>query len=190
MRMNSGSRRPLTDSKIISNEELVKLFEESHPTTVIERDMLARRLVFFSGLPEAFRRVGEQYIHLCAVLVEGGLTPAARELVDRAIPAAIHTVGVNTERPPVKAEANALTAYCLRSGPLEEIQASGRPIDHKEVRRIVTFARRRVEGWLHVRDVALREAPDVWWAWVNANHKIYRRGWSKYDDKDGGLDFD
>lgn len=139
-----------------------------------------KRKALYSQLPEPQRKVAEQLVDLSVVVVEAGLNPAIRALVDRDIPAAFTLLHDQLElsRPSPRVEANAMTAYCFRNGPLEDIHAGVEPLGQRRMKSLMIDSSRKVDAWLRVRDLALVNAPDAWWAWVNAYGYMYCKRWS------------
>lgn len=132
------------------------------------------------GLLQPLRRIAEQLVDLGVAAVEAGVTPAVRSLVDQDMPTAFAFLGEHLDpaRPSPRVEANAMTAYCFRNGPLEDIHSSAAPLDQRRMKALMITSSRKVDAWLRVRDLALKHAPDAWWAWVNAYNYIYCKRWS------------
>lgn len=139
-----------------------------------------QRKAMLKDLPQPLRRIVEQLVDLGVAAVEAGVTPAVRALVDQDMPTALALLHnyLDTTRPSPRVEANAMTAYCFRNGPLEDIHAGVAPLVQRGMKALMITSSRRVDAWLRVHDLALEHAPDAWWAWVNAYNYMYCKRWS------------
>jgi hypothetical protein len=95
------------------------------------------------------------------------------------IVASLGFLGFRPGKPATRIEANVLVAYCFRNGPLEDFHSSGRPIGQREMRRLMIFACRQLEGCLEVRKFLLAHQPNLWWSFVNCYHAMYCGRWSQ-----------
>ncbi|MDG6971455.1 MAG: hypothetical protein JRN54_10185 [Nitrososphaerota archaeon] len=139
-----------------------------------------KRKAGLKDLPQPQRRIAEQLVDLAVAAVEAGVTPAVRALVDQDMPTAFAFLGEHLDptRPTPRVEANAMTAYCFRNGPLEDIHAGVTPLDQRRMKALMIDSSRKADAWLRIRDLALEHAPDAWWAWVNAYNYCYCKRWA------------
>jgi hypothetical protein len=104
--------------------------------------------------------------------------PCGRKLWGELL-AGLALFGYEPERPSPREEANALIAYCVRNGPLEDLHASGEPLSQERMRVLMIFSGRQLEGCLEVRNLLLSEEPGLWWSFINCYHATYCGRWSK-----------
>jgi len=105
------------------------------------------------------------------------LGPRGRKIWKEVLPGSA-LFGFRPERPSARVEANALIANCIRNGPLENLHASGEPLDQAGMRELMIFSSRQLEGCLEIRNLLLSEEPGLWWSFINSYHSMYCSRWS------------